>query len=159
MARRYIPVNAMADTKETAMPMITLQYASPRSKPGLTETLAKAANDLSATILHKDPQVTAVVVEEIDPAKWFVGNASLAQHGLAGFWLDIRIVDGTNTREEKAAFVAATFARMSELLGPLHHESYVHVNEVRGDAYGYGGLTQNERYIANKLKQAVKAAA
>jgi len=139
--------------------MITLQYASPRSKPGLTETLAKAANDLSATILHKDPQVTAVVVEEIDPAMWFVGNASLAQHGLAGFWLDIRIVDGTNTREEKAAFVAATFARMRDLLGPLHHESYVHVNEVRGDAYGYGGLTQNERYIANKLKQAVKAAA
>jgi len=141
------------------MPMITLQYASPRSKPGLTETLAKAANDLSATILHKDPQVTAVVVEEIDPAKWFVGNASLAQQALASFWLDIRIVDGTNTREEKAAFVAATFARMNELIGPLHNESYVHVNEVRGDAYGYGGLTQNERYIANKLKQAVKAAA
>src|SRR5215813_10043364 len=159
MARRYIPVNAMADTKETAMPMITLQYASPRSKPGLTETLAKAANDLSATILHKDPQVTAVVVEEIDPAKWFVGNASLAQQALASFWLDIRIVDGTNTREEKAAFVAATFARMNELIGPLHNESYVHVNEVRGDAYGYGGLTQNERNIANKLKQAVKAAA
>ena len=141
------------------MPMITLQYASPRSKPGLTETLAKAANDLSATILHKDPQVTAVVVEEIDPAKWFVGNASLAQQVLASFWLDIRIVDGTNTREEKAAFVAATFARMNELIGPLHNESYVHVNEVRGDAYGYGGLTQNERYIANKLKQAVRAAA
>jgi len=141
------------------MPMITLQYASPRSKPGFTETLAKAANDLSATILHKDPQVTAVVVEEIDPAKWFVGNASLAQQALASFWLDIRIVDGTNTREEKAAFVAATFARMSELIGPLHNESYVHLNEVRGDAYGYGGLTQNERYIANKLKQAVRAAA
>jgi len=48
---------------------------------------------------------------------------------------------------------------MSELLGPLHNESYVHVNEVRGDAYGYGGLTQNKRYIANKLKQAVRAAA
>jgi len=141
------------------MPMITLQYASPRSKPGLTETLAKAANDLSATILHKDPQVTAVAVEEIDPANWFVGNAPLAQQALASFWLDIRIVDGTNTREEKAAFVAATFARMSELIGPLHNESYVHVNEVGGDAYGYGGLTQNERYIANKLKQAVKAAA
>ena len=134
------------------MPMITLQYASPRSKPGLTETLAKAANDLSATILHKDPQVTAVAVEEIDPANWFVGNAPLAQQALASFWLDIRIVDGTNTREEKAAFVAATFTRMNELIGPLHNESYVHVNEVRGDAYGYGGLTQNKRYIANKLK-------
>lgn len=26
---------------------------------------------------------------------------------------------------------------MNELIGPLHTESYVHVNEVRGDAYGF----------------------
>ena len=57
------------------------------------------------------------------------------------------------------AEIAATFVKMSELLGPLHHESYVYVDEVRGDAYGYGGVTQNERYIAGKLKQAGKAAA
>ncbi len=78
---------------------------------------------------------------------------------MAAFWLDIRIVDGTNTREEKAAFVAAAFHAMAELIGPLHPESYVHVNEVRGDAYGYGGVTQNERYIAAKLRQPGKAAA
>jgi 4-oxalocrotonate tautomerase len=39
---------------------------------------------------------------------------------------------------------------MGELLGPLHHESYLHVDEVRGDAYGFGGLTQERRYIAGK---------
>jgi 4-oxalocrotonate tautomerase len=40
---------------------------------------------------------------------------------------------------------------MTALLGPLHHESYAHVDEVRGDAYGFGGLTQERRYIAGKL--------
>jgi hypothetical protein len=30
----------------------------------------------------------------------------------------------------------------------------VHVNEVSGDAYGYGGVTQNERYIAGKIRRA-----
>jgi 4-oxalocrotonate tautomerase len=116
--------------------------------------VAQAANALSAEFLHKDPTVTAVVVEEIDPANWFISNQSLREQGLASFWLDVRVVDGTNTREEKAAFLAATFARMQELLGPLHPESYVHVNEVRGDAYGYGGITQNERYFAGKFNQA-----
>jgi 4-oxalocrotonate tautomerase len=38
---------------------------------------------------------------------------------LGAFWLDIRITDGTNTREEKAAFIAAAFAKMNELIGPL----------------------------------------
>jgi 4-oxalocrotonate tautomerase len=145
--------------KETVMPMITVQYAPLRPKAGLADAVAKAANKLSADILHKDPTITAVVVEEIDPADWFIGNRPLVQHELASFWLDIRIVEGTNSRDEKAAFIAATFAKMTELIGPLHNESYVYVNEVRGDAYGYGGLTQNERYIANKLKSGGKAAA
>lgn len=141
------------------MPMISIRYASPWPKAGLLDTVAKAVNALSADILHKDPAVTAVMVEEIDPAYWFIANKSLAQHGLASFWIDIRIVEGTNTREEKAAFVTAAFVKMSELIGPLHGESYVHVNEVRGDSYGYGGVTQNERYIINKLKHADRVAA
>lgn len=141
------------------MPMISIQYTSPRRSADLPGKIAQAARQLSTDILHKDPDVTAVVVEEIDDAKWFVGGKSLAEHRLAGFWLDIRITDGTNTREEKAAFVAAAFAHMNELIGPLHHESYVHVDDVRGDAYGYGGLTQNDRYAAGKSKPAGKTAA
>jgi 4-oxalocrotonate tautomerase len=141
------------------MPMISVQYATPRSRPELPKEIAKAARQLSGEILHKDPEVTAVVVEEIDPAHWFIASKSLAEHGLASFWLDVRITDGTNTREEKAAFIAATFTRMNELIGALHGESYVRVDDARGDAYGYGGLTQNERFIGGKLKTTTKAAA
>ena len=74
----------------------------------------------------KTPTVTAVVVEEIDPAKWFISDRSLMQHRLASFWIDVRVVESTNTREQKATFLAAAFARMGELLGPLHPESYAH---------------------------------
>lgn len=31
-------------------------------------------------------------------------------------------------------------------LGPMHEESYVHVHDVRAEAYGYGGRTQASRY-------------
>jgi 4-oxalocrotonate tautomerase len=48
---------------------------------------------------------------------------------------------------------------MGELLGPLHQESYLHVHEVRGDAYGFGGLTQERRYIAGQLEVAPQSAA
>jgi len=66
---------------------------------------------------------------------------------------------GTNTKDEKADYLAAMFERMGELLGPLHHESYLHVDEVRGDAYGFGGLTQERRYIAGQLAVAPQRAA
>jgi 4-oxalocrotonate tautomerase len=51
------------------------------------------------------------------------------------------------------------FARMGELLGPLHEETYLHVDEVRGDAYGFGGLSQERRYIAGKLEVPLRRAA
>ena len=79
--------------------------------------------------------------------------------GRASFWIDVHVSEGTNTKDEKADYLAAVFGRMGELLGPLHHESYLHVDEVRGDAYGFGGLTQERRYIAGKLEVAPKSAA
>jgi len=141
------------------MPMISVRYASSRQTPGLKKQIAAVVSDLAATLLHKDPQVTAAIVESADPADWFVAGRSLAEHRLAGFWLDIRITDGTNSKDEKAAFVAGAFARLGELLGPLHNESYVHVNDVRADGYGFGGLTQERRYIAGKLAAMSQSAA
>ncbi len=57
----------------------------------------------------------------------------------------------TPDKDEKAAYLAAVSKRMGELLGPLHHESYAHVDAVKADSYGFGGLTQGRRYIAGQL--------
>ena len=136
------------------MPLITVSYSSSRQTPSLTADIAASVSDLTAKILHKDPKVTAIIVKSVDPADWFVGGKSLAEQKLASFWLDIHVTEGTNTKDEKAAYIAAMFARMDEILGPLHNESYLHVDEVKGDAYGFGGLTQERRYIAGKLQVA-----
>jgi 4-oxalocrotonate tautomerase len=133
------------------MPLITVTYSSSRTAPSLKADIAAAVSELTAKILHKDPKVTAIIVKSVDAADWFAGGNSLAEQKLASYWLDIHVSEGTNTKDEKAAYLAAMFKRMEELLGPLHHESYLHVDEVRGDAYGFGGLTQERRYIAGKL--------
>ncbi len=141
------------------MPLITVTYATSREKPQLKSEIASAVNELTAKILRKDPTVTAVIVRSVDAADWFAGDTSLAEANLASYWLDVHVVEGTNTKDEKAAYLAAIHRRMGELLGPLHHESYAHVDEVRGDAYGFGGLTQERRYIARKLEVAPDKAA
>ena len=97
--------------------------------------------------------------EASDAADWFAGGKSLAEQSLASFWLDVHVSEGTNTKDEKSAYLAALFQRMGELLGPLHEESYAHVDEVKGDAYGFGGLTQERRYIAGQLEVAPRKAA
>ncbi|MGJ4906186.1 tautomerase family protein [Bradyrhizobium sp. HKCCYLS2058] len=133
------------------MPLINIVYASQRRSPGLKKDIAEAVTELTARILRKDPKVTAVIVSEADAADWFAGGASLAEQGLASYWIDVHVSEGTNTKDEKAAYLAAVFARMAELIGPLHHETYLHVDEVKADAYGFGGLSQERRYVAAKL--------
>lgn len=133
------------------MPIIQVKYSTPNEKQSLVNEIAAAASRLSAQHLRKDPAVTAVTVEPVPAQNWFAGGVSLAEQKKASFFLDIKIVESTNTKDEKAAFIAAVFSTMGELLGPLHTESYVHVHDVHGYAYGFGGLTQERRYIAGKL--------
>jgi len=141
------------------MPLITVTIASPHRQLPAKADIAAEVSRLSSSVLRKDPAVTAIIVQTVDPADWFCGGQSLADAGRASFWLDIHITDGTNTKDEKAAFIAETFAAMSRLLGPTHEESYVHVHDVRDDAYGFGGLTQGRRYIAGKLAVPLASAA
>ena len=141
------------------MPLITVTVSTPHQKVLDKAAIAAEVSRLSTTILGKDPGVTAVIVTRVPSDDWFCGGKSLTEAWLASFWLDIHVTDGTNTKDEKAAFVAAAFQAMERLLGPLHEESYVHVHDVRSDAYGYGGLTQERRYIAAQLAAPVAAAA
>ncbi len=128
------------------MPMITLQVAA-EPDDGLTARLVEAVTALTAEHLGKDPGVTAVAVEYVPPRRWFVAGRSTEALHRAAFFLDVRITDGTNTKDEKARYVAEAFAALDRLLGGVHPESYVHVDDVRGDAYGYGGRTQERRWI------------
>jgi 4-oxalocrotonate tautomerase len=128
------------------MPMITIRYVTPSPRPELRGRIAAAAAKLAADKLGKDPDVTAVLVEAADPGGWFVAGKMPTEAGLSAFWLDIKITAGTNTKTETISFVAAAFEAMSDILGPLHEESYALVHAVDGDAYGYGGRTQNGRW-------------
>jgi 4-oxalocrotonate tautomerase len=133
------------------MPIINVSV-SPQPSPTKMQAIAKGLTELTARVLHKNPAITAVAIRPVAPDHWFVGEASLAVQGKASFWLDIAVVDGTNTKDEKARYLAEVFAFMGRLLeAPLHEESYALVREVAADAYGYGGITQEHRYISGKL--------
>lgn len=95
--------------------------------------------------------MTAVVVSYVDPRHWFAGGKSLASQQASSFWLDIKVVDGTNTKQELGAYIEAIFASFEDILGTVHPESYVLVHEVPAAAYGYGGKTQEFRYISGRL--------
>lgn len=132
------------------MPILTV-LLSTAPNPASSANVAQALSQLTAEILHKKPALTSIAISHIDPAHWFVGGESLSIQQKVSFFLDIRVTDETNTADEKAAYIAAVFKSMGSLLGELHHESYVHVHDARAAAYGYGGVTQQQRAVMARL--------
>ncbi|TAK79457.1 MAG: 4-oxalocrotonate tautomerase [Aquabacterium sp.] len=127
------------------MPIITIKLSALRS-PELSRQVAATVLELTSRILGKNPQVTAIAIDYVDPQDWIVGGRTLAEQGKSSFFLDIKVVDETNTKAQKAQYVQEVFDAFGRLLGELHAESYVHVHDVRPTAYGYGGRTQEWRF-------------
>ena len=127
------------------MPYIHIQISGPRDD-ALAGRAAEAAAELTSGILHKDRALTAVVVEFIETAHWFVAGEALANRGPRSYHWMVSITDETNTKREKALYLEAVHGTMRELLGGVAEHSYVHVADLRASAYGFGGLTQEHRY-------------
>jgi 4-oxalocrotonate tautomerase len=133
------------------MPIINIAVTG-KPDPALSARLATEVTELTRTHLRKDPTITAVAVTYIDPQHWFAGGQSLAAQDKNTFWLDIKVVDGTNTKTELAAYQQHIFTAMSAILAPVHSESYILVHEVPAAAYGYGGKTQEFRFISGRIQ-------
>ncbi|WP_437941751.1 tautomerase family protein [Sorangium sp. So ce341] len=127
------------------MPYIHIQISGP-ADDALAHRTAAAASALTAQILHKDPSLTAVVIDFIEPSRWFVAGRALSQQGARSYHWMVSITDETNTKAEKAAYLRAVHEAMRELLGEVAEHSYIHIADLRASAYGYGGLTQEHRY-------------
>jgi 4-oxalocrotonate tautomerase len=132
------------------MPTLNLKIA-PLQNPERYQALAAALTSLTADILGKRPEVTAVIIDDLPRARWWVGGGPVAD---ATALLEIAITAGTNTEAEKAQFIDAAFRELQRQLAPdggLEVASYVTVLELPATDWGYGGQTQRARQLARAL--------
>ena len=123
------------------MPTLQLRIA-PLQNPDKYTALAQALTALTARVLHKRPEVTAVLIDDLPAARWHIGAKATTQ---ATALLQIDITAGTNTVADKAAFIEQAYAELQRQLGagqPLAAASYVIVRELPATDWGYGGQTQ-----------------
>ena len=132
------------------MPHIAVSVTA-KPDPTIAASIAEKITRLTHVHLQKDRAVTAVAITFVEPENWFVGGGSLASQGKASFWLDIKVTDGTNIKAQLAVYIEAVFQEMTGLIGPVHETSYVLVHEVPAPAWGYGGKTQEYRFIAGRI--------
>ena len=127
------------------MPILNVKIAAPKSSD-LTRSVAAGLSELTTRVLKKSPQVTAIAIDYVDPADWIIAGVPLTEHNKSSFYFDIKVTDETNTKQEKEQYIREAFDLFARLLGDVHEESYIYVQDVRAASYGYGGRTQEYRY-------------
>jgi len=118
-------------------PMPTAEQASLLAH-GITDALAEEAG--------KRREVTAVRIAGSQALLWTVGGE---RSPVTTAYLDVKITQGTNSREEKAALIERLHRLLAETLGALAEASYIVIHELPAESWGYAGLTQAARAGGN----------
>jgi 4-oxalocrotonate tautomerase len=128
--------------RKFTMPFVNIKVAGASLAPEQILRLQTEATRLMAEVMHKKFELTAVLVEQLDAARWTVGATAVR----AAAHLDVKVTAGTNTPEDKRRFVSEAVRLLRSVIGPtLNPVCYVVVHEVAADAWGYGGRTQADR--------------
>jgi 4-oxalocrotonate tautomerase len=128
------------------MPFLSLKLSTPESADTTSKVIA-VLMDLTVDVLKKKRELTSIAIEYVAPRHWFIGGTALTPESDAGIYLEIKVTEGTNTKDQKKAFVEQVTVAMRAILGKLQAASYVVIQEVRADAWGYHGVTQEARYV------------
>jgi 4-oxalocrotonate tautomerase len=127
------------------MPYLNLKLGVDASTE-LAERAATTLTQLTAKRLGKKRELTSVQVEFVPRAHWFIAGTSVQSGGSSTFYLDVKITEGTNTKDQKAVYMREVFAALESLLGPVQPASYIVLHELRADTWGHAGETQERRY-------------
>ena len=124
------------------MPFIKIKVKGPSLTAEQITRLQRGGTDLLASGLGKAQERIAVMIDQDAESDWSIGGDPVqrAAH------LEATINTGANTREERAAFIAAGHALLVEVLGPgLSEFTYVVIREFAGDNWGFNGMSNAQR--------------
>jgi 4-oxalocrotonate tautomerase len=130
---------------ELRMPILNVKVSGEKSAEKVL-AISEMLLELTSSVLGKKRNVTAITIQFVDADSWVIAGKPLTEHKKSSFYMDIKVTDETNTKDEKARYIAGVYAGFARILGELHEESYIYVEDVRAASYGYGGRTQEYRF-------------
>jgi 4-oxalocrotonate tautomerase len=131
------------------MPLLQLTLHSSSLSDLQRSQLSSGLTSRTASLLSKQADLTVVQLVANPGTSWSRNGEALSSHGWCAS-LCAYVTAGTNTKEQKSAFLASAFALLERVLGgPPTAPTYIIVQEIDAHDWGYGGLTQAARRIAS----------
>lgn len=104
--------------------------------------LTRGITESMTGLMGKRREVTAVRIGATESVLWTVGAEACTQPTA---YVDVKITQGTNSPEQKAALLQRLHTLLVETLGGLAEASYIVIHELPAENWGYAGVTQAAR--------------
>lgn len=127
------------------MPIINVKISGQVNKNKRDEIIELILNK-TENILQKKRELCAICLQFIDKENWSIGGFNLVETEKNSFYLNIKITDETNLKTQKAQYINELYDGFAKIMGNIDEKSYIHVEDVRAAAYGFGGKTQEYRF-------------
>jgi 4-oxalocrotonate tautomerase len=127
------------------MPFIRITAVGPTLTSEQVLHLQNDVTNLMESVLRKVANLTSVLVEQPSGAGWSIGRKAMR----VAVHVHVTVTAGTNSAEEKASFIAQVMRLLKTVFGPdLSPATYIVVDEVPAQSWGYDGQTQESRRLA-----------
>jgi len=127
------------------MPFINITHSGCKLTEEQKLQLFQQTTKLMKDVMHKKEELTSVRIDCYEGSHWAIGSIPMNNSSYSVIYMDIKVTEGTNTAEEKSEMIKQSILMLKEIIGPLAEASYVVIDEVVGDSWGYDGLTQLAR--------------
>lgn len=114
---------------------------TPARTPNQARHLADEITALIAHDLGKQYDLTSVLIETPGVFHWAIGSG----YRPSAAHLEVCVTSGTNSEQEKRAFIRNAMAILRDALPDLDPATYVIIKELPATNWGYGGRTQADR--------------
>jgi 4-oxalocrotonate tautomerase len=135
------------------MPYVHLKYIREQVGPAQRERLIEGLMDILVNLMHRNPELTVVTVDEVEARNWLIGGRPLEpsdeRRGKAAY-VNIKISKGTSNPEEMASVIQAGKKLVADTLGSSEETNYFIIEEINPDAWGFDGISMTVR---NRLEK------
>ena len=127
------------------MPFINIAVAGSPLSSAQKQQLFDETTRLMGEVMRKNPNLTAVRIDQLDGDDWAIGRKTATTRGQTAVHMDIKVTAGTNTDEEKEEMIRRGMEMLKHTVGMLPEASYIVIHELDAAAWGYDGRTQGSR--------------
>lgn len=127
------------------MPFINIGIAGVDLNDGQKQKIFSEVTRLMHEVMGKIPELTSVRIDHFYNGDWAINGMPISSGGDIAVHMDIKVTEGTNSRDEKASMIKQSSDMLKDVMGPVAEVSYIVIHDLSGDSWGYDGQTQFER--------------